>query len=194
VDADRSDRAPRDPTGPSSISEGELAERFSMRLRFFASRRLGNVTIAEDVAQETLRRVMIAMRERRIVDIAALPGFVFETARHICLQLQRTAGREERALEKLRVAEPDAKPPDALVALVSEERRAAVRRALAVLDDADRELLRLAFWQQLATEALARHFVTTPGAVRVRKHRALRRFAAQLARSGIGNDFDDAAT
>ncbi len=165
-----------------------------MRLRFFAARRLGNVTAAEDVAQETLRRVLIAMREERIADLAALPGFVFETARHICQHLQRTAGREARAMERLSLAEPDAQPGDALVALVTEERHAAVHRALSALDDADRELLRLAYWQQLATEALARHFITTPGAVRVRKHRALRRLAALLAPRDIGNDRDDPAT
>ncbi|MBK5186847.1 MAG: hypothetical protein JJD97_01310, partial [Gemmatimonadaceae bacterium] len=105
-----------------------------MRLRFFAARRLGNVTAAEDVAQETLRRVLIAMREHRIADLAALPGFVFETARHICQHLQRTAGREERAMERLRLDGPDSHRGDVLAALVSEERRATVQRALASLD------------------------------------------------------------
>lgn len=194
IDADRADGASRDPTGAFSGSEDELAERFSMRLRFFAARRLGNVTAAEDVAQETLRRVLIAMREHRIADLAALPGFVFETARHICQHLQRTAGREERAMERLRLDGPDSHRGDALAALVSAERRATVQQALALLDPADRELLHLTYWQQLATEALARHFDTTPGAVRVRKHRALRRLAALVAQSKVGNDFGDPAT
>src|SRR5438128_418031 len=44
----------------------ELSLRFHDRLRFFAARRLRDKNLAEDVAQETLRRALEALRARRV--------------------------------------------------------------------------------------------------------------------------------
>lgn len=69
---------------------------------------------------------------------------------------------------------------DALSALITEERKSAVRRALNALDADDGELLRLAYFDQLSAEEIASKLGSTPGAIRVRKHRALRRLADRL--------------
>ena len=54
---------------------------------------------AEDVAQETLRRVLAALEAGRVANLEALPGFVFQTARHLCLHgyPRRTAPAFHRA-------------------------------------------------------------------------------------------------
>lgn len=159
----------------------ELADRFRERLLLFASRRLGDAAAAEDVAQETLRRVLVALREGRIENLAALPGFVFETARHICLHHYRSAGRESRALQRLHDgAVPGPAAPDALAALVTEETRARVRQALDALSAEDSELLRMLFHDDAGTAGAADRLAITPAAVRVRKHRALRRLRRLL--------------
>lgn len=166
---------------PASLatSESELAERFWERIRIFAARRLRDLGAAEDVAQETLRRVVDAMRAGRVENLDALPGFVFQTARHICLQRDRSAMREMRAL--FRWAEPDTPTePDALVALITEERCAAVRRALEGLDQDDRALLRVFYFESLDTADVAERMGVSTGAVRVRKHRALVRLSELL--------------
>jgi RNA polymerase sigma-70 factor (ECF subfamily) len=171
------------PTG-STTPESELVPRFWDRLRAFAARRLNDPAAAEDVAQETLRRVGDALRAGRVEQPAALPGFVFQTARHVCLQLQRSAGREARALLRASAGDhPEVGPvagTDALSALITEERTLAVRRALHTLDADDGELLRLAYFDQLSAEQIAAKVGSTPGAIRVRKHRALRRLADRL--------------
>ncbi|MEX1185172.1 MAG: sigma-70 family RNA polymerase sigma factor [Gemmatimonadaceae bacterium] len=163
------------------VPEAELVLRFSDRLRLFATRRLRDAAAAEDVAQETLRRVIDAMRAGRIENPLALPGFVFQTASHVCLQHQRSAGREARALARLH-DEPTggAEAPDALVALISEERRATVRAALDRLADSDRELLRLYFFERLDASEIAGRLGMPAAALRVRKHRALHRLAKLL--------------
>lgn len=162
-----------------AASESELTERFWERIRIFAARRLRDLAAAEDVAQETLRRVVDAMRAGRVENMDALPGFVFQTARHICLQRDRSAMRETRALS--RWAEPDAPTePDALVALITEERCAAVRRALEGLDHGDRALLRVFYFESLDTADVAERMGVSAGAVRVRKHRALVRLSELL--------------
>ena len=166
------------------IPESELVPRFWDRLRLFAARRLNDVTTAEDVAQETLRRVAEAIRAGRIQQPAALPGFVFQTARHVCLQLQRSATREARALGRASSGDaPEVGPApvvDALSALITEERKLAVRQALHSLDADDGELLRLAYYDQLSAEEIAAKLGSTSGAIRVRKHRALRKLADRL--------------
>ncbi len=177
------------PDAPTSLpTEGELAARFWDRIRVFAARRLGEAEGAEDVAQETLRRVGDAVRTERIENPNALAAFVFQTARHVCMQLHRSKARERRALE--RVSGDHAAhghPSDALAALIVEERRTTVRTALGALERPDRELLRLAYYDQLSADEIAARLNSTPGAVRVRKHRALRRLAHRLVPMTLGN-------
>ena len=144
-------------TTPSSSvalpDEADVADRFRERLRLFAARRVNDAAAAEDVAQETLRRVVDALRAGRVANPAAFPAFVFETARHICLQQYRSAGREGRALHRLH-DESDAHgqaAPDPLAALVSEERANRVREALEGLSASDRELLRMLYHEEMQT-------------------------------------------
>lgn len=175
---------------PNAVpAETELVDRFWERLRLFAARRLGDRALAEDVAQETLRRVVEAVRAGRLEEPAALPGFVFSTALHICLQHHRAVGREARALERLTPgSDPGAGAADSLGTLIAAERCAAVRSALERLEASDRELLQMLFYERLETEEAARRLALTPGAVRVRKHRAIKRLAELLDVRAARND------
>jgi RNA polymerase sigma-70 factor (ECF subfamily) len=168
----------------------DLAARFRERLRLFAARRVQDAAAAEDVAQEALRRTLEALRAGRIGDPERLPGFVFETARNICMHHGRGKGREARALARLG---PEASPvEDPLQALVSEERRQAVRKALLALGPDDRDLLKLMYADGLDAAEAGRLLGISPEAVRVRKHRALRRLAEVLR--AAGNDPGAAGT
>lgn len=189
---------PPSPPGESAQADGssdpdslaaELSHRFHDRLRFFAARRLRDRNLAEDVAQETLRRALEALRGRRVENLAALPAFLFETARHICQQRFRSDGRELKAFQRLGEAggEEPSSPGDPLTDLISEERRAAVRRAFSQLGDDDQALLKMSYMEGLATEEIARRLNAQPGAIRVRRHRATRRLAEIL---GVTKDKD----
>ncbi|HVS04100.1 MAG TPA: RNA polymerase sigma factor [Thermoanaerobaculia bacterium] len=169
--------------------EAELGARFTGRLRLFAARRLGDATAAEDVAQAVLRRVVAALRTDRIRSLDALPAFVYQTARHLCLHRSRACGRERRALATLAAGPPPAATADALSGLIEAERAAVVRGALEQLPAADRELLRLLYYDLLEPVEAARRLGVSPGALRVRKHRALGRLAELLEElpSDLGN-------
>lgn len=160
----------------------ELSHRFRDRLRFFAARRLRDRNLAEDVAQETLRRVLEALRAGRVENLAALPGFLFETARHICQQRSRSDGREVRAYQRLGESggEEPSVPGDPLTDLISEERRDAVRRALSQLPEGDQALLQMSYVEGLSTDEIAGRLDAQPGAIRVRRHRAVKRMAEIL--------------
>ena len=188
--------APEDRYGRSSPDEGaavpgrpdpdvlavDLSERFRDRLRFFAARRLRDKNLAEDVAQEALRRALEALRADRVKNLAALPGFLFETARHICQQRSRSDGREAKAYQRVggSLREESTASSDPLTELISEERRDAVRHALSQLAEGDQELLRMSYVEGVATEEIARRLNARSGAIRVRRHRAVRRLAEIL--------------
>ena len=160
----------------------DLAERFWDRLRYFAARRLRDRALAEDVAQEVLKRALEALRAGRVENEAALPAFLFQTARHICLQRWRSAGRESKAFARMggdSQGEPMAEE-DPLVALITEERKTAVREALDRLGDTDRRLLEMSYSDGTETSEIAALLHLTTGAVRVRRHRALARLSELL--------------
>jgi RNA polymerase sigma-70 factor (ECF subfamily) len=158
-------------------------EQFRNRLRYFAARRLRDWAEAEDVAQEALRRALEAKEAGRVASPGALPAFLFQTALHICQHRSRSVGREARALRLAAADSADVGHTDAddpLAALISEERRLAVRRALGQLDEGDRELLSLTYGEALDSAEIGRRLTISEGNVRVRRHRALRRLAELL--------------
>jgi RNA polymerase sigma-70 factor (ECF subfamily) len=171
-----------------NVSEEELAIRFTSRLRLFAARRLGDAIAAEDVAQEALRRVVEAIRANRIENQDALPGFVFQTARNICLHHVRSTAREKSAFARLERESTDATgAADALTSLISAERAQTVKRAIERMDRDDQHLLAMIYYDELGTDEVASRLGITVAAVRVRKHRVLRRLAAELGEDA-GNE------
>jgi RNA polymerase sigma-70 factor (ECF subfamily) len=157
----------------------ELTERFWLRLRVFAARRLRDRSVAEDVAQETIRRVLEALREKRVENLDALPAFVFQTARNICMHHGRSAQRESGALRKFGNSQSfvTSEKEDPLAALIDRDRSEQVRTALQSMRPEDRELLRMLYVEALDTADVAQRLGIDSGTLRVRKHRALQRLA-----------------
>jgi RNA polymerase sigma factor (sigma-70 family) len=175
------DENPPGPHGSAMPTEPELAARFWDRIRLFAARRVQDAAMAEDIAQETLRRVIDALRAGRVQNAEAIAGFVFQTAKHVCMHVHRSAGRESRAMRRLQdPSDSGDVRPDVVARLVSEERSALVRTALQTLSPDDRELLRALYFDQIDSGELAGKLGLSLGALRVRKHRALQRLAEAL--------------
>ncbi|MEO8034273.1 MAG: sigma-70 family RNA polymerase sigma factor [Acidobacteriota bacterium] len=170
------------PEGSAEALAAHLTERFWMRLRMFAVRRLKDRNAAEDVAQETIRRVLEALRDQRIRNLDALPAFVFQTARNICLHEARSARREGAALFMFGGNQATTTGPedDPVTSLIDRARREEVRAATQRLGPEDRELLQLLYGDGADNAEIARRLGIDPGALRVRKHRALKRLALLL--------------
>ena len=138
------------------FSEEQVVLRFSERVRLFAARRLNDAAAAEDVAQETLRRVVEAFRTNRIENVEALPGFVFQTARNLCMHWVRSTAREKSAFARLERESAEANSsPDALANLISAERAYAVRRAIDRLTIEDRRLLAMFYYDGIDTDEIS---------------------------------------
>lgn len=163
-----------------TVGPEQLAERFRDRLRVLAARRLGDWTLAEDAAQETLTRVLRALAEERLESMEALPAYVFQTARHVCQQWTDKRFRGDRAVQTFIREAPRTADEVALCRLITAERRTEVQRALEQLPPGDRELLRMLFHDAMEGPAAAARLGINAGALRVRKHRALRRLESLL--------------
>jgi len=157
----------------------DLATRYFERLRLFATRRLRDAAAGEEVAQEALRRTLEALRGGRVANLDALQAFLFETARHVCMHRQRAGGREARALQQLG-RQPEAEPEHPLDAIISSQETAAVRAALDTLPPDDREVLLWSYRDGLGAPEIGARLGLSPGAVRVRRHRALDRLSEAL--------------
>ena len=121
---------------------------------------------------------VLAIAWRRLDDIhegAELP-WLYGVARRTLANQQRAAGRRLRLVDRLgrqRPAGEDGPPTDS-----------PVLDALERLRPDDREILRLAAWEQLGAAAIAVVLGCSPNAAALRLSRARRRLRSQLTESG----------
>lgn len=149
---------------------GRLAEEYRPRLRLVVQRMLGEADEAEDLVQETLLRAYVGLTQLREADRfgAWLVGIGLNLAR---MTLRRRVARE-RALARV-AAGP--------VQYVETEALTLVRDVLEVLPRGERDAVVLYYIDGLACDEIAEVLGSSPGAVRVRLHRARARLRAQLA-------------
>lgn len=159
----------------------EIYDAYSGLILAYAARRTSNVHDAADVVAETF-----TVAWRRLDDIPdgeqARP-WLYGVARRVLANYHRGVERRRRLHQQmatevassLGTAVPEVEGPDL-------DRIAA---ALAELSDGDRELLTLVGWDGLDREEIAAMLRCSTATVRVRLHRARKRFARQLNATGL---------
>jgi RNA polymerase sigma factor (sigma-70 family) len=164
----------------SSALDSLTAELNRLRagIRIMAWGALRDPDSAEEVAQESIGRVVQALREGRLRNSQSLGAFARAIAHHVIVDTLRARRRIEplgRNGSEALVCEEDS-----LGALISAEQANRLAEALDRLSAGDRELLRLSFFEGLAPRELALR-LREPGArVRKRKERALQRLRSVL--------------
>lgn len=135
-----------------------------------AQQRLGGLSDAEDATAEVFR---IALAHYRSTGELSLP-WVYRTLRNVIGSEYRRRSRaplgfDDPLLEGWDLA--DASDPDDAIA---------VRHALADLRDADREVIFMAYWEDITTSEMGAVLGITDLAVRTRLSRARRRLHSRL--------------
>jgi len=133
----------------------------------------------EDVVAETF-----VVAWRRLDEVPAFgPRWLRGVARHVSANVRRGHRRRDALTERV-----GAQTADEPVWPVAGSGTAddAVLAALHRLSDADRELLTLIAWDELSHEEAAEALGCSRGALKVRLHRARRRFAVLLGREHAG--------
>lgn len=127
---------------------------------------------AQDVVSETF---LAAWRRWAQVPDPALPWLI-GTARMVLHNRRRSTARQLALAERIALLNNLAAPALDLTV----ERRQLLINALAVLSDEDREAILLTVWDGLSGAEAAQVLGVSPGALRVRVHRARARMAATL--------------
>jgi RNA polymerase sigma-70 factor (ECF subfamily) len=156
-------------------------------LRLLALRSLRDVDLAEEAAQETLARTLAALRSGQVHDPTHLGAFARGIACHVIADLHRARQRTTPLDEFPGAADPPTADPDALQLIVSEEQNERLRAALVALSAADRELLRLSFFEGLTPLEVAERLGEPATRIRKRKSRALERLRRALEERGLGS-------
>ncbi len=148
------------------------------QLLAFSMRRVRGREIAEDVIADTFA---VAWRRRDRIPDPALP-WLYAIAAHVIANQHRSSRRRRNLDMRLaHEAGGGAPGPDPAESL---GRRDAFSAAFALLAEPEREVLRLSVWDGLDSRDAARVLGCSPGAFRVRLHRARRKLAKQLEVAG----------
>jgi len=150
-----------------------LFERHAESIHRFLSRRVGDAARAEDLTQETFLSV-IRGRGRYLVG-RSFRQWLYAIASNAARHDLRAHRREGARLRKVAASSPAAAGSEA--AGVDER---AVRQALALLPDAQREVIVLHAYQGMTFAEIAAVLGTSGVAVRVRAHRGYRRLRELL--------------
>lgn len=128
----------------------------------------GEHQAAEDLVQETLTRMYVAWRTRRLDDPVAY-------ARTILVNTFISGRRRRSASEYPRAEVPDVVAPPTDVAV-----RVDVQRALGGLGQVDRAIVVMRYLEDVPVDEVAAALAMSPGNVRVRATRALARLRTSL--------------
>jgi RNA polymerase sigma factor (sigma-70 family) len=152
--------------GDQAAGEALCARYFERLCRFFATKCRGDV---DELVQRTLLGCVRARDQFRAE--SSFRSYVFAVARHELYHHLRKQRRDGERLDfsVTSIAQLVTTPATRL-ARNAERRR--VVEALRELPVEQQALLELRYWEDLDIAALAEVFETTPGAIRVRLHRA----------------------
>jgi RNA polymerase sigma-70 factor, ECF subfamily len=166
------------PGAPGFPAEVEVCQAFAPRLRAIALRHLRDRSASEDVVQDVLVSVVVALREGRIQAPESLPAYVLSACRRRIADLQRTNARRVALRSELGALDLEqAVAPPALKTDIDMERLVA---AFGPLSGRERQVLSETYSGERSAEEIARAIGTTATHVRVLRHRALAKMRAAL--------------
>lgn len=170
-DGELARRIARGASAEADAAETELARRFAPRIRLFGLRRLRDQAAAQDLVQEVLVTTLEALRAGRVEQPERLASFVLGACRMTVANQRRGEQRRARLLAQFA---DDLAPASEWSggSLLDRDRLAECLEALPIRD---RTVVALTFYLERSAQEIARELATSPGNVRVLRHRALAR-------------------
>jgi RNA polymerase sigma-70 factor (ECF subfamily) len=142
---------------------------------------LRSYNLIEDVRQETLLRVLRALRVGSGIEHPErLGAFVLAVSKNVLYEMLRSESRHSPWNEN--AAEPVDSRVDLDAPLIDQERKEQVADVLAALSEKDRALLRMVFLEERDKDEVCRLLAVDGDYLRVLLHRAKSRFRSVLAK------------
>src|SRR5262245_25961001 len=154
--------------GEAAAAETELYRRFAPRVRLYGYKHLTDRGAADDLAQQVMLVVITRLRAGEVHDPDQIGSFVLGTSRMMAAG-QRRGERRHAALHARFDAHDATVPPSDGVELDRDR----IAPCLAAIRERERAILLLSFYAEKSTSEIAHALGTTPGAIRVGRHRAL---------------------
>ncbi len=146
--------------------------------------RLRDSQLIEDLRQETLLRVLTALKAKKTLQSPEkLGSYVNSVCNNLLFEMYRRNSRQRPVELDEHFDTPD-DHASVESEMVTEERRREVRRVLAELPEKDRDVLRLVFYENIERDEICRHLRVDREYLRVLVHRAKTRFRECLLRHG----------
>ena len=167
-------------------TEGHFVSYFDQLLRIKLRARMLAQDTVEELRQETLRRVIAALRSPGGVRQPERFGaFVNSTCNNVLMEFYRSSGRSEQ-LEEYHLDKTD-RVLDVESSVATQEMCQHIRRILDTLPKRDRQLLRAIFLEDKDKDEVCRLFHVDRGYLRVLLHRAKDRFKAVYLKDQISS-------
>jgi RNA polymerase sigma-70 factor (ECF subfamily) len=161
-------------------AENRLVSHFSRTIQLKLRAQLRSPELIQDAFQETFLRVLSYFRSGKTLDEPnRLPAFVHATCHNIALELLRSHTRHDQLPENQPERADAGLDPESQ--LVTQERKALVRRLLEELSEKDRQLLRRVFLDEEDKDSVCHEFHVDRGYLRVLLYRARQRFKGLLS-------------
>lgn len=138
------------------------------RVYGFVRRRVESAELAEELAADVFRVVWQKWGDAPRTDLP----WLLTVARNLIGNAYRSRDRQEALQDKLRNA--------AVVRFGDDSENVAVQDAMAALREKDRDILQLAYWDELSIAEIAGVLGCTQSAAKVRLHRARAAFRKQM--------------
>jgi RNA polymerase sigma-70 factor, ECF subfamily len=161
-------------------AENRLVSHFSRTIQLKLRAQLRSPELIQDAIQETFLRVLSYFHSGKTLDDPnSLPGFVHATCHNIALELLRSHTRHYQLPENQPERADSGLDPERQ--LVTQERKALVRRLLEELSEKDRQLLRRVFLDEEDKDSVCHEFHVDRSYLRVLLYRARQRFKGLLS-------------
>lgn len=157
-------------TSVSVESERDICQRFAARIYAYGVRHLRDAAAAQDLVQQVLLSVLVALREGRVDDRSRLEQYVFGACRNASKEMRRGDARRERLAHAAGAGLPEGYEPE--WPRVDPMR---LEGCLRGLDARDRAVVLATFVEDRDADEIASAMKLTPGNVRVIRHRAIAR-------------------
>lgn len=155
-------------TGSDREAETVLFRRMAPRIRLYGLRHLREEQAAQDLAQQVLITVLLALRAGQLREPEKLASFVFGTSRLTVLSLRRGSQRKQRLLEYFGAEFVDAFEPS--ISYLDNEQ---LTRCIQGLKERERAVVVMTFYDEKTGADIASFLGVSQANVRVIRHRAI---------------------
>jgi RNA polymerase sigma-70 factor (ECF subfamily) len=155
-------------------AEAELCRRFAPRVRLYGLKHLRDEDRARDLVQAVLVTVIESLRAGRVEDLDRIDRFMLGTARNLCAR---------RRQQDARTTPTDTAELDlgAFMPVLATLDIDALVHCIAALEVRAQTVVHLSFYRDKRADEIAAVLETSPGNVRVLRHRAIEQLRDCLA-------------